>query len=80
MKTLERKISEIYRFRCDRCQSKFEMTGEEKHENDLKQDPKSGRNYPFHFDCPVCNARRYVLNRDMHLFYVMDTGREHMVY
>lgn len=36
MKTLQKRVQILYRFRCERCRSKFEMTEEEKNENDWK--------------------------------------------
>ena len=30
MKTLQKRVQVLYRFRCERCRSKFEMTEEEK--------------------------------------------------
>lgn len=36
MKTLQKKVQTLYRFRCAQCGSKFEMTEEEKIENDWK--------------------------------------------
>lgn len=36
MKTLQERVKIVYRFRCDTCRSKFEMTEEEKIENDWK--------------------------------------------
>lgn len=36
MKTLQKRVQILYRFRCERCRSKFEMTEEEKLENDWK--------------------------------------------
>lgn len=36
MKTLQKKVQVLYRFRCERCRSQFEMTEEEKIENDWK--------------------------------------------
>ena len=38
MKTLQKRVQVLYRFRCERCRSKFEMTEEEKLENDWKFD------------------------------------------
>lgn len=34
MKTLQKRVQVLYRFRCERCRSQFEMTEEEKIEND----------------------------------------------
>lgn len=36
MKTLQERVQILYRFRCERCRSQFEMTEEEKIENDWK--------------------------------------------
>lgn len=36
MKTLQERVRILYRFRCHTCRSKFEMTEEEKIENDWK--------------------------------------------
>lgn len=36
MKTLQKRVQILYRFRCESCRSKFEMTEEEKIENDWK--------------------------------------------
>jgi hypothetical protein len=36
MKTLQKRAQVLYRFRCERCRSLFEMTEEEKTENDWK--------------------------------------------
>lgn len=91
MKTLQKRVQTLYRFRCERCSSKFEMTEEEKLENDWKFDDgkdkekrrAEGRtpNNPLdHFDCPVCSCRRYVMRKDMHRFAVMDDGTEIMEY
>ena len=95
MKTLQREVQILYRFRCERCRSKFEMTAEEKRENDIKftdnwakqleQQEQYGwtpmpHNPHDHFDCPVCGCIRYVRRGDMHSFHVMDDGTEIMDY
>lgn len=91
MKTLQKRVQVLYRFRCGRCRSEFEMTEEEKLENDWKFDYRiykekfraEGRNpkNPLdHFDCPVCGCERYVSRGDMHRFAVMDDGTEIMEY
>lgn len=36
MKKIESRVQVLYRFRCDKCRSNFEMTEEEKIENDWK--------------------------------------------
>ena len=86
MKILQKQIGIIWRFRCERCRSQFEMTDEEKLENDKKFSEVSETSaiYPFnpmhHFDCPVCNTKRYVRRDEMHKFIVMDDGREIVEY
>ena len=88
MKTLQKRVQVLYRFRCERCRSKFEMTEEEKLENDWKFD-EGDKSNPYHtspsnpldhFDCPVCKCVRYVMKNDMHRFSVMDDGTEVMDY
>ena len=91
MKTLQKRVQVLYRFRCERCRSKFEMTEEEKLENDWKFDDRKYKeklraeghipmNHLDHFDCPVCGCKRYVSRGDMHRFAVMDDGTEIMEY
>ena len=91
MKTLQRRVQVLYRFRCERCRSKFEMTEEEKLENDWKFDDRKDKeklraearipmNHLDHFDCPVCGCKRYVSRGDMHRFAVMNDGTEIMEY
>ena len=95
MKTLQKRVQVLYRFRCERCRSKFEMTEEEKRENDIKftddwadrlrQQKEYGwelrpHNPLDHFDCPVCGATRYVNRGEMHRYSVMDDGTEIMDY
>ena len=71
MKTLQKRVQVLYRFRCERCRSKFEMTEEEKLENDLKFDIGDKSN-PYHtspsnpldhFDCPVCGCQNVMQER-----------------
>ena len=82
MKTLQKQVDIIWRFRCERCKSKFEMTNAEKEENDKKfsEVKETSSIYPFnpmnYFECPVCNTRRYVMRNDMHRFMLMDDGTE----
>ncbi len=82
MKTLQKQVDIIWRFRCDRCRSKFEMTNEEKMENDRKYDGSShpDSNFPIntldYFDCPVCGTKRLVRRGEMHKFIKMDDGSE----
>ena len=91
MKTLQKRVQVLYRFRCERCRSKFEMTEEEKLENDWKFDDRidkeklrtEGRfpiNHSDTFDCPVCGCERRVSRGDMHRIDVMDDGTEIMEY
>ena len=91
MKTLQKRVQVLYRFRCERCRSKFEMTEEEKLENDWKFDDRKNKeilraegckpmNTLDNFDCPVCGCKRYVMRKDMHRFAVMDDGTEIMEY
>lgn len=91
MKTLQKRVQVLYRFRCERCRSKFEMTEEEKLENDWKFDGRidkekfrtEGR-FPINaldtFDCPVCGCERRVSRGDMHKIDVMDDGTEIIEY
>ena len=91
MKTLQKRVQVLYRFRCERCRSKFEMTEEEKLENDWKFDDHKDKerrraegrgpmNTLDYFDCPVCGCKRYVMRKDMHRFAVMDDGTEIIEY
>jgi len=90
MKTLQGYVAKIYRFRCDRCRSKFEMDEEEMLDNDWKynegvykdrNEPGAHPHNPLHkFDCPVCGRQRYVMHNDYHVFHVMDDGEEIMIY
>lgn len=95
MKTLQKRVQVLYRFRCDRCRSKFEMTENEKRENDIKytedwadrleQQKKYGweptpRNLYDKFYCPVCETERIVRRGDMHRYSVMDDETEIMEY
>ena len=81
MKTLQKQVDIIWRFRCERCRSKFEMTNEEKLENDRKHNesvhPEDHVHNPLnHFDCPVCGKVEYVRRGEMHKFVLMDDGSE----
>lgn len=87
MKTLQKRVQTLYRFRCERCRSQFEMTEEEKLENDWKFDDRKNKdelrakgygpnNFLDHFDCPVCECKRCVHRGDMHMYVVMDDGTE----
>lgn len=89
MKTLQKRVQILYRFRCERCRSKFEMTEEEKTENDwefneCKHSKRENGDRPHnpmdYFNCPVCKCRRYVMRKDMHRYSVMDDGTEIMDY
>lgn len=87
MKTLQKRVQVLYRFRCGRCRSKFEMNEEEKLENDWKFDNRKDKekiraegrfpiNLSNNFDCPACGCEGYVYREDMHRFVVMDDGTE----
>lgn len=65
MKTLQKRTQVLYRFRCARCSSQFEMTEEEMKTNDPVQ----------HFDCPVCGLG-HVRRNDVHKYSVMNDGTE----
>lgn len=88
MKTLQERTKRIYRFRCDRCSSKFEITEDEKLEIDRKFDRGTAsqkadpnrmpHNYPWNFDCPVCNAVR--LGGRASCIDVMNDGTEVVLY
>lgn len=95
MKILQKEVQILYRFRCERCRSKFEMTEEEKCENDIKftedwakqlenQEQYGWTPLPHNpydrFDCPVCNCSRIVRRGDIHRYHVMDDGTEIMDY
>ena len=79
MKTLETMKEEMYSFRCNRCRSKFEMTKDERKENDWVngEHKKGGTNdYPHNptnrFYCPVCKKQQNM--HDIHRYFVMDNG------
>ena len=88
MKVLRKAESILWQFRCDRCRSDFEMTDEEKKENDRKYDESCHKDDPNHtphnplnyFDCPVCNCKRLVRRNEMHKIIVMDDGSHHFEY
>ena len=84
MKILQKRVNVVYRFRCNRCKSKFEMTEEEKLENDWKFD-EGDKSNPHHtepinpmnhFYFPVCECVRYVNKYDFHRYSIMDNGFE----
>jgi hypothetical protein len=81
MKILEKKVKVLYRFRCDKCRSKFEVTEKEKNENDWKYGDwhdrgkhSRPRNPLDKFFCPVCSNGQYAT--DLRKIYVMDNGNE----
>lgn len=91
MKTLQKRVQTLYRFRCERCSSLFEMTAEEKLENDWKFDDHKDKekrraegylpnNALDKFDCPICECERFVHRGDMHMYSVMDDGTEIIEY
>ncbi len=69
MKTLEKEMQILYRFRCERCRSLFEILP---HVLGMPEIVNPMDN----FDCPVCNTKRYVRRGDMHRFHIMDNGHE----
>jgi len=87
MKTLEAMKKEIYRFRCGRCRSQFEVDKDERIAIDWKygeHEPGGRYDYPHnpldHFYCPVCECVRTMDKRTIHRFFVMDNGTEVMDY
>ena len=81
MKILEKADKVVYRFRCNKCMSRFEVTQREKVDNDWKygdKKRKSKDDTPHNpldkFFCPVCNTVRY--GHDVKKVYVMDNGNE----
>lgn len=71
MKTLQKSVKIIYRFRCYACKSQFEVTKEE-----MDKLESNGRN----FNCPVCERERYIYKNDIHKYSVMDDGTEIIIY
>ena len=67
MKTLQKSVKIIYRFRCCACKSQFEVTKEE-----MDKLESNGRN----FNCPVCERERFIYKNDIHKYSVMDNGTE----
>lgn len=87
MKALETKTKVIFRFRCDRCKSLYEITEEERKEIDWKYgEHKKGGEYTYphnpinKFYCPTCDTVRYMDDRSIHKYFVMDNGNEVMDY
>lgn len=87
MKTLQQKAKIVYRFRCMRCRSLFEMTEEEKLDNDWlfddypkKDERRAKGHYPRnpldYFNCPVCNDVSFPKKVDMQKVAIMDDGTE----
>ena len=87
MKTLQQKAKIVYRFRCFRCRSLFEMTEEEKLDNDwlfdrrpdkddLRANGYRPRNALAYFNCPVCDKVSFPKKCDMQKVAVMDDGTE----
>lgn len=74
MKILQKRVQVLYRFRCDACKSKFEMTEDEKLKNDLEFG--NYRDRLDRFSCPLCKHTGIVLGGYMHRFAVMDDGTE----
>ena len=87
MKTLQQKAKIVYRLRCIRCRSLFEMTEEEKLDNDwlfdsrptkddLRAEGYHPRNASAYFNCPVCDKVSFPKKSDMQKVAVMDDGTE----
>ena len=89
MKVLQKYERKLYRFRCDRCRSLFEMTEEEKLDNDWeynsssvwkkedREDPCARPHNPTNkFYCPICEAVRHVYRDDIHEYHIMNDGIE----
>lgn len=87
MKTLQQKAKIVYRFRCMRCRSLFEMTEKEKVDNDWlfdyrpnKDDLRAKGHHPRnpmdYFNCPVCNDVSFPKKVDMQKVAIMDDGTE----
>ena len=86
MKILEKEVKTLYRFRCYRCRSKFEMTAQEKRANDLKYTDKgrfrsdAPHNPEWKFNCPICGRDSMVLKQDQEIVHVMDNKNEVTIY
>ena len=65
LKILETKKQTVVRFRCRRCDSKFEVTKDEFDKMDK-----------YLFDCPICNSRRGYKLGETEVVNIMDTGSE----
>ena len=87
MKTLQQKATIVYRFRCVKCRSLFEMTKEEKLDNDWLFDEHPNKddrrakgyrpiNYLGYFNCPVCDEVSFPKKVDMQKVAIMDDGTE----
>lgn len=83
MKILQKKDKVIFRFRCNRCCSLFEMTDDERYENDKKHNESSiseSHNPLNKFDCPVCKTTRFMKHETIHKYFIMNDGSEIMDY
>ena len=78
MKILQKHKSVLYRFRCKKCSSQFEITDEERRENDWEygEYQKGERNYPHNptnkFWCPICNAVEFMESRTIHKYVILE--------
>ena len=78
MKILQRHKSVLYRFRCSRCSSQFEMTEEERTENDWEygENKKGERDYPHNpvnkFFCPICDKVEFMEDRTIHRYVILE--------
>lgn len=77
MKILQKRVEIVYHFRCAECRSKFEMTEEEKVENEFKfsnygyNRTHLGNKY-LYFNCPICKCVRQIYDNDIHKISIMD--------
>lgn len=62
MKTLQKKVQVLYRFRCAECKSKFEMTEEEKIENDWQFTDYERTHKKREHVCGVDHSKDYTHN------------------
>lgn len=70
MKILQKSEKTLYRFRCSRCKTLFEMDKTERDEADHKYGYRQ-------FECPICNAVRVIYKDEYHAFAVMEDGTEY---
>lgn len=84
MKILQKRVNVVYRFRCINCLTQFEMSEDEKKENDWKYGeedaPSSNVSFnPFNkFFCPVCNSVQMMVTKSICKVNIMDNGEEYI--